>query len=74
MKKLYYTVSIEVDVIDEIFEANGNQTISCYSIQNDTPKREFDIDCAIEGSDVEKIEEYLIDNGMGDEEFEIILL
>lgn len=75
-KKLYFTISPELVDIDGIFETNGNQTITCYSMQNNEPYKEFDFVTAIAGDDQDKIQDYLEDNDLiiEDVEFEFIFL
>lgn len=70
MKKLYYTIEKEVD--DD--NLTGNKTISVYEIVNNEPKRFFTIDCENEENSKDKINEYLDDNGYGDDEITLILL
>jgi len=71
-KKLYFTVEKEVYGDGETL--NGNKTITVYQIINNEPKRFFDVECFNEDSSQEEIQNYLDDNGYGDEEFELILL
>lgn len=70
MKKLYYTIEKEVD--DD--NLTGNKTITVYEIVNNEPKRFFTIDCENEENSKDKINEYLDDNGYGDDEITLILL
>ena len=78
MKKLYYTVSKELQDIDGFEEATGNKTVSTYSaiIKNGVPEIEhqFDVELVNEDNSIEGIQDYLIDNGMDDETFEFIEL
>ena len=78
MKKLYYVVNKELQDIDGVEEATGNKTISTYStiVKDGIPEIEhqFDIELSNEDNSIEGIEDYLIDNGMGDEKFEFIQL
>jgi hypothetical protein len=70
-KKLYYTVEKKED---DGFLA-GVKDIAVYSIIDNTPKPFTMIeDCLNEVSSIDKIKEYLNDNGFGDDEFELILL
>jgi hypothetical protein len=75
-KKLFYVVEKELQDIDGIEETTGNKTISVYSIGHKAVEgflmnKEFDIECTNEENSEEVINDYLIDNGMGDEEFEL---
>jgi hypothetical protein len=76
IKKLYFTISPDLEEIDEIFETNGNQTITCYSIQDNVPYHEFEFVTTIAGYDQEKIQDYLEENDLifEDSEFEFIFL
>jgi len=77
MKKLYYTVEKELvgnDPNTGIEETTGNKTITCYSIVNNEIKEQFSIDTQNEYNSESEIQEYLDNNGMGDEEFELIIL
>jgi len=69
-KKLYYTVSKEIssDLEDEL---TGNKTITVYEITNDTPVKFFDVECQNSDSSTKEIQNYLDDNGYGDDEFEL---
>jgi len=73
-KKLYYTVEKELQDLDGFEETTGNKTITCYDMVNNEPK----IFCEIETQNTEnsevEIQEYLDNNGYGDEEFEFIIL
>jgi hypothetical protein len=79
MRKLYYTIEKELQSIDGIEECTGNKTIRVYSIGHEKVdgflmQKEFDVECSNEDNSKEAIQDYLDDNGMGDEEFELILL
>jgi hypothetical protein len=75
MKKLYY-------VVIPHFDSSGNldrfRTINVYSIENYKPKKFAKILCLSDNlgnyfkSDEEEIRWYLVSNGYGDEEFNII--
>ena len=78
-KKLYYTVEKETHDIDGIEECTGNRTITVYSIGHKkvdgfVMEKEFNVECTNEDNSEEVIEDYLNDNGMGDDEFELIIL
>jgi hypothetical protein len=71
-KKLYYTVEKEVDSTGE--SLTGNKEVMVYEIVNNEPKRFFSLDLSNEDDTQEEIQDYLDDNGYGDDEFEFILL
>lgn len=73
-KKLYYTVEKETEIGNEEETITGNKTITVYEILNNEPKSIASIDCGNEENSKEKIQEYLDDNGYGDNTFELILL
>lgn len=73
-KKLYYVVEKELQGNDGFEETTGNKTITVYEMVNNEPKKFTDIDAANDENSVEKIQEYLDDNGYGDDEFEFIQL
>lgn len=79
MKNLYYTIEKETQNIDGIEECTGHKTIRVYSISHKkvdgfVMEKEFDVECLNEDNSEEAIQDYLDDNGMGDEEFKLILL
>jgi hypothetical protein len=81
-KKLYYTVNKEVK--SDRKTLNGIKTIAVYEIVNNKPEKFFDVECLNEDNSHEAdlddddyqevIQDYLSDNGYGDDEFELILL
>lgn len=74
-KKLYYTIVKETtDLGDGFQECTGNKTITVYEIENNEPKVFTILDKTLEDNSEEAIQEYLDDNGMGDDEFEFKLL
>jgi hypothetical protein len=73
-KKLYYTVEKEIDDNGGDDTLTGNKTITVYEIVNNEPKKLTDIECGTEENSKDKINEYLEDNGYGDDEFTLILL
>jgi hypothetical protein len=75
MKKiLYYVVEKQLEDIGDIQETNGLKYVTVYSIENDKPKKEFVIEIDISDCSQQAINAYLDDNGMGDDEFELIEL
>jgi hypothetical protein len=73
-KTLYYVVTPQLEDIDGILENNGMKNVTTYSIVNGKLEKQFDIECTIEDTSEDEIEEYLIDNGMGDDDFDFIQL
>jgi hypothetical protein len=73
-KKLYYTVQHERDN-DGMFDTlTGMKTVSVYEMVDNAPKQLFELDLTNESDSQEEIQGYLNDNGMGDDEIELILL
>ena len=70
-RKIYYVVEKELNNIDGNEEATGVKSISLYDIVNNeiVPMGTIN-DVANEDKSTEAIQEYLDDNGLGDEEFE----
>lgn len=71
-KKLYYVVEKEISSDGE--SLNGIKTITVYEILDNVPKRLCDIEGSIEDKSIDLIQDYLDDNGMGDDEFEFVQL
>jgi hypothetical protein len=77
MKKLYYVVTPHFDSSDSL---NGIRTIDVYSIENNEPRTFAELESLSDDlgdyfkSDEEEIQDYLDDNGYGDEEFDFIQL
>lgn len=74
-KKLYYTIEKELMTIDDVQETTGFKTINVYEIEHDTPGTL----CVINDVDNDynsrkAIQEWLDDNGFGDDEFVLIHL
>ena len=74
-KKLYYSVTKETEVINEFDECTGFKSIRMYGIQNN------ELDCIGTINDVynseisiDVIQEWLNDNGYGDDEFDFFIL
>ncbi len=70
-KKIFYVVEKELQDVGGIEETTGHKTISLYTIENDDLKSIGVIDCPLEENSAEMIEDYLIDNGFGDEEVDL---
>jgi hypothetical protein len=73
-KKLYYVIEKELRSIDDVEETTGNKTIRVYEIENDMPKIFCTLDVDITDNSREVIQDYLDDNGYGDETFDLIHL
>ena len=64
-KKLYYVVEKE---------CTGFKTVTTYEIFSNELEKCFMLDLQNEDKTVEKIKEYLSDNGYGDNEFDLVQL
>jgi len=74
-KKLFYVVDLELQNVDgEILETTGNKFVRVYDIENNVPTKFCDLEIDITDNSEEAIQEYLDDNGHGDETFEFIEL
>ena len=73
-KILYYVVQPELEDIDGVAETNGFKYVTVYTIEENTPKEFFCINCVQSENSEEAIQEYLDDNGYGDETFKMIRL
>ena len=73
-KKLYYTVERELERINDTLKTTGFKTITMYSIDNNVPEKIGDLYIENEGNSIDMMDEYLSDNGYGDESFDFILL
>lgn len=73
-KTIYYTVEKETEIGNEEEYITGNKIVTVYEIVNNKPQKLFDIECGNEENSKKVIQEYLDDNGMGDDTFEMILL
>ena len=70
MKKLYYTIDKETnDVGTDLQELTGMKTVTVYEIIDNKPKMFTIIDCTNDCNSEEEIQNYLDDNGHGDETF-----
>ena len=72
--KLYYTIEKETEFINEVEECTGMKNIAVYEIANDKPKLWFDLDVPNEDRTEESIDEWLIDNGFEDRQYDFIQL
>jgi hypothetical protein len=74
-KKLFYVVDLELQNADgEVLETTGNKTVRVYDIENNVPTKFCDLEIDITDNSEEAIQEYLDDNGHGDEMFEFVEL
>lgn len=74
-KKLYYVVDKETnDVGGDCQECTGNKTVTVYNMVNNVPTEFFNLDLELFQNSEEEIQEWLDDNGYGDDEFELIRL
>ena len=74
MRKLYYTVEKELQQVGDFEETTGFKTVTVYDIENNVPTKFFDLEISNDENTKEAINEYLSDNGYGDETFELIQL
>lgn len=74
-RRLYYVIEKELQLIDTVEEATGFKTIRVYEIENDRPSNFCEInDVSIEDNSRKEIQDWLDDNGYGDETFDLINL
>lgn len=71
MKILYYTVEKEIDEMDFL---SGQKNVIVYEIKNDTPIQFFALDLSNEDESEEEIQNWLNDNGYGDDEYKLVHL
>ena len=73
-KKLYYVVHLELQDVGDSHLTTGNKTIIVYDIIDNIPSNFCELDIDITYNSKEAIQDYLNDNGHGDETFEFIQL
>ena len=73
-KTIYYTVEKETEIGNEEEYITGNKIVTVYEIVDNKPQQLFTVECGNEENSKEVIQNYLNDNGMGDDMFEMILL
>ncbi len=74
-KKLFYVVDLELQNADgEILETTGNKDVRVYDMVDNVPTKFCHLEIGITDNSEEAIQEYLDDNGHGDETFELIEL
>ena len=75
IKKLYYIVELELQHVDgEIQETTGIKYVRVYEMINNVPNKFCKLEIDITDNTEIEIQEYLDDNGHGDEIFELIEL
>ncbi len=78
MKKIYYAVEKDLEEIDgkinEYECVSGLKSIYLYQIDNNELQSIDNFETNIENISIDEIQNYLNDNGMGDEYFEFVLL
>ena len=74
MKKLYYVIEKQLQDNGECEETNGLKNVTVYSITDNIPVNEFIIEVENWDCTQQAINAYLEDNGMGDDEYELIQL
>ena len=74
-KKIYYVVEkLTQDVGDDIHELTGWKNITVYSMENNEPVKFFNVEGENSLNTVDEIQDYLNDNGYGDNEYVFIEL
>jgi hypothetical protein len=73
-KKIFYFVRKELQSVGDIEETTGYKTVTLYNIVDDKPELIDILDLENSANSEEEIQEYLDDNGFGDETFELIEL
>jgi hypothetical protein len=73
-KKLYYVVDRQFEDIDGFAEATGYKDVQVYEVLNGEIEKFCYLDLSNEDNTEEAINDYLNDNGFGDDEFELIQL
>lgn len=71
-KALYFTIDKNVSGDGETLD--GTKTINVYEIVDNKPKVFTTIEADLSDNSKKLIQEYLDDNGHGDEEFDLIIL
>jgi hypothetical protein len=73
-KKLYYVVEKETEIYGDVEEYNGNRFITLYEIIDNIPKLIVTIEDDSETISSEIIGDYLYDNDLDKQNFELIQL
>ena len=71
-KKLYFVIEKEISSDGETL--TGNKTVSVYEIKDNVPTRFCEVEGDNEDSSSQLIQDYLDDNGFGDDDFDLIQL
>ena len=71
MKRIYYVVEKQLQSIGEVEETTDYKTITMYSVENGELVLFGDLEIILGDNSEEAIDDYLIDNGYGDEVFEL---
>ena len=75
MKTLYFVVEKELrNVGDDILESTGWKIITVYEIEENKPKKFFSVEAYLSDVSIDSIQNYLDDNGFGDDVFEFVQL
>ena len=73
-KKLYYVVEKQLQELDGVEETTGWKEVTVYDIFDGVPEVFAKLDLENEESTEECIQDYLDDNGLGDDDFDLIQL
>jgi len=73
-KKLYYVVEKQLQELDGVEETTGWKEVTVYDIVDGVPEVFAKLDLENEESTEECIQDYLDDNGLGDDDFDLIQL
>lgn len=73
-KKIYYLTNIELLDVDGIKESTGHKTIDLFSIEKDSLGLIGTIHCLLKDNSFDKVNDFILDEGLGDESTELIPL
>ena len=71
---LYYVDRPDIECVEDAEQVSGWKTVTIYTIEENVPKQFFSVDCDLYDNPEEVIQEYLDDNGYGDETFKMVQL
>jgi hypothetical protein len=71
---LYYVVEPQIIYLDGVVETMGYKDVTVYTIEDNVPKKFLQLDCEDSRNSEIQIQEYLDDNGYGDETFTMVQL
>jgi len=74
MREIYFVTERQVDDSCDDLSLNGNKTIRVYTIVEGKPKSFFSIEVGNDDDCIEEIQNYLNDNGYGDNLYKFIEL